>query len=822
MHKEKNMNTNLELENIVDEMIQEGILDRVEARAAGMFAGAKQMGQNVKGVFTGAPTKGYGQQYGEVKFNNRINQFLKQAQKDLAEFEAKYGADLSKTKMSEDAKATAIAQIAEIKKAIATAQERAGGTKAPAAQQAQNQQTPPSAGSEAGSTTTTTGTPAPQSAVPSPAGQSSTQQQAGGTPATAKPQGRAAVTGSGKKLNIPQKRREVKTNPNAAASATSTPHDYGKDAEEAAKAGKILNASYSPRGPYSYLIEQPQQKASKADIDKQIVSMFAKIIQKLKAKPDDKELLGLLQKLSKTTDPKAQYQILSASKRLNEHLERIAEREAKLLEEGEFTDSLKANIAGAKAGIGAVRSNLRNFGKEGPNQNAMAQAKAAKEQALINAPINNLKTKIGKNLAELNRDLKTLGFNKVDDKRFEPIKQSLDTLQKTLSAQQFGEVKTKLGDIRHGIGTFVGGAIKNSVIGAGLAAAIASGGVTNPYAAKAIAGAATSVIRDISKGDFKKDNWKGILKRAAVGAGIGLAVQGIKDFVSGTGPFANSNAAEQAPSGGGVQQSGAGDVAQSGAGGEDAYFENSLKAEAEKEAIEQRQNDLLGRIGKNNPEVAKKLGFKVDADGDLASSGSKGMALARELDNDIQQYAKTNGVSYEDAMKQVVNPKSVAAKANEIANDKFYVDDVDRVGNVTQVRCRDVAQAGAGDVPSKDLLMGSLKSIRKAEMTVKGGIARNPEVGEIFGATVKRLGDGKIFMKGFDSYKMLNAVDKFAQENNMDPQLALRKVLADTDFARKVAGSMKDVAKAASSTVANAAERGSGVFGGDVDIPDDF
>ena len=120
------MNTNLELENIVDEMIQEGILDRVEARAAGMFAGAKQMGQNVKGVFTGGPTKGYGQQYGEVKFNNRINQFLKQAQKDLAEFEAKYGADLSKTKMSEDAKTTAIAQIAEIKKAIATAQESAG------------------------------------------------------------------------------------------------------------------------------------------------------------------------------------------------------------------------------------------------------------------------------------------------------------------------------------------------------------------------------------------------------------------------------------------------------------------------------------------------------------------------------------------------------------------------------------------------------------------------------------------------------------------------------------------------------------------------
>ena len=88
----------------------------------------------------------------------------------------------------------------------------------------------------------------------------------------------------------------------------------------------------------------------------------------------------------------------------------------------------------------------------------------------------------------------------------------------------------------------------------------------------------------------------------------------------------------------------------------------------------------LGILVKNNPEVAKQLGFKVDAEGDLASSGSKGMALARDLDNDIQQYAKTNGVSYEDAMKQVVNPKAVAAKAREIANDKFYVDDVDRVG----------------------------------------------------------------------------------------------------------------------------------------------
>lgn len=676
------MNTNLELENIVDEMIQEGILDRVEARAAGMFAGAKQMGQNVKGVFTGGPTKGYGQQYGEVKFNNRINQFLKQAQKDLAEFEAKYGADLSKTKMSEDAKTTAIAQIAEIKKAIATAQESAGGAKAPVTQASpqQPQAATPTSGTEAQSPTAASGQPATDQSVPA---------QAPGAATTAvQPTGKPALSASGKTYNLPKKKQIVKKPATGTAASAAAPHDYDRDAEEYEKQKQVLNASYSRRGPYSYLIEQPQPQASKADIDKQIASMFAKIIQKLKAKPDDKELLNLLQQLAKTTDPKAQYQILSASKRLNERLERIADEEAKLLEEGEFTDSIKANIAGAKAGIGAVRSNLRNFGKEGPNQNAMSQAKTAKEQALMNAPINNLKTKIGKNLAELNRDLKTLGFNKVDDTRFKPIKQSLDTLQNTLSAQQFGEVKTKLGDIRHGIGTFVGGAIKNSVIGAGLASAIASGGVANPYAAKAIAGAATSVIRDISKGNFKKDDWKGILKRAAVGAGIGLAVQGIKDFAAGSGPFANSNAAEQAPSGGGVQQSGAGDVtqsgtgdvAQSGAGGEDAYFEDSLKAEAEKEAIEQRQNDLLGHIGKNNPEVAKQLGFKVDAEGDLASSGSKGMALARDLDNDIQQYAKTNGVSYEDAMKQVVNPKAVAAKAREIANDKFYVDDVDRVG----------------------------------------------------------------------------------------------------------------------------------------------
>lgn len=491
------MTTDLELDNIVEQMIQEGILDRVEARTAGMVAGAKQMAQNVKGVFTGGPTKGYGQQYGEVKFNNRINQFLKQAQKDLAEFEAKYGADLSKTKMTEEDKAKAIKQVEELQKAIAAAHISTGYARKevePAKTAAQ--EAPPPAGT---------------------------------TPAAKPTSARLGKTASGKSLNLPQKNKIVKK------STVPAPHDYDKDAEEAAKTGKILNASYSRRGPYSYLIEQPQQKASKADIDKQIASMFAKIIQKLKAKPDDKELLGLLQKLSKTTDPKVQYQILSASKRLNEHLERIAEREAKLLEEGEFTDSLKANLAGAKAGIGAVRSNLRNFGKEGPNQNAMSQAKTAKEQALINAPINNLKTKIGKNLAELNRDLKTLGFNKADDKRFEPIKKSLATLQQTLSAQQFGEVKTKLGDARHAVGKFVGGAIKNSVIGAGLASAIATGGMTNPYAAKAIAGAATSVIRDISKGDFKKDNWKGILKRAAVGAGIGLAVQGMKDFAAGAG-----------------------------------------------------------------------------------------------------------------------------------------------------------------------------------------------------------------------------------------------------------------------------------------------
>ena len=578
------MNANIELDDIVDEMIQEGILDRVQARTAGAIAGAKQMGQNIKGVFTGAPTKGYGQQYGEVKFNNRIIQFTKQALKDLAEFEAKYGANLEKTKMPEEAKAAAIAQIAEIKKAIATAQESSGGAKAPVAQQAPAQQTPPAGGTNAGaadgSTKPATGTSAAPAAAPSTTGQGETPQQASGAPAPATQQGRTAKTGSGKQLKLPPKNKRVKKNTKTAVPATSAMPNTGEFIGEQAKHEQILNVAYSHRGPYSYLLEQPQQKVSKADIDKQIIDMMTKAAEKLIANPNDKELLGLLQKLAKTTDPKAQYQILSAFKRLNEHLERIADEEAKLLEEGEFMDSLKANIAGAKAGIGAVRTNLKSFGKDGPKQNAMIQAKTAKDQVLINAPINNLKTKIGKNLAELNRDLKTLGFNKADDKRFEPIKQSLGTLQKTLSDQKFGEVKTKLGDIRHGIGTFVGGAIKNSVIGAGLAAAIATGGVTNPYAAKAIAGAATSLIRDFTKGNLDPKKFKdpttrrkhilGILGRAGLGVGIGLAVQGIKDYAAGTGPFANSNAAEQTPSGAGVQQSGAGDVTQSGAGGEAA------------------------------------------------------------------------------------------------------------------------------------------------------------------------------------------------------------------------------------------------------------
>lgn len=289
------MNTNLELENLVEQMVQEGILDRAQARTAGMLAGAKQIGQNVKGVFTGGTTKGYGQQYGDVKFKKIINTFIKETLNDLAKFQSKYGTKLEKTQLSRDKKRTLAKQISDTTSALSDI----GNISVHKVADKANSQ--PVKVSEK-------------------------------TPVKTRYKSRIAYVDDGKggkkKIIVPVRKTMW---------------------EE--------SLSYWKPFSYSYLLENQ-------------------------------------------------------------------------LDENRLVDAYRANVAGAKAGVGALRKNIQNVGTSKTSKNVFSVAQKTKSQYIANAPINNLKGKIRKNVRQLDNDLVALGYDKVDQTKIKNIQRLLLTVKK--------------------------------------------------------------------------------------------------------------------------------------------------------------------------------------------------------------------------------------------------------------------------------------------------------------------------------------------------------------------------------------------------------
>ena len=294
----------------------------------------------------------------------------------------------------------------------------------------------------------------------------------------------------------------------------------------------------------------PQQPAQQGGMDantqKQIQDLLTKLVDKVTQNPDDEALVNILTQLSQTTDAQQQLQILQSAKQLQEHYDMLND----IINEG-LMDTVKSVGRAVKAGTQAFKQNVQ--GKSGGN--VFQQAKQTFNNSQQNMPSENaqkkiekFKNNIGRYLAELNRDLTDLKF---DATKYPEVNKALTDLTASLQQGGIDAVDTKMDKFTHGVGKFVGGAVTNAAIFGGLNMAL---GGMNPYVAKGISGAAASVLRDIRKGNTKDK--AGMLKRALLGAGIGVTIQGAGDLISGMsgGAEGAASGASQAAMASGVDQ----------------------------------------------------------------------------------------------------------------------------------------------------------------------------------------------------------------------------------------------------------------------------
>jgi len=190
-------------------------------------------------------------------------------------------------------------------------------------------------------------------------------------------------------------------------------------------------------------------------------------------------------------------------------------------------NKLMAGVRGAGAGLKQIGKNISNIGKKGGQSVGSAYRNTFDKSMKgdLKQYIDNFKNNIGRELAESQRDMKDMKF---DPAKYSDIQKDIDKVQKTLKTDGgINAVDTKWDRFTHGVGNVVGnigGFAATAAAFTGLNAVLGSTGL-NPYAVKAISGAASSLLRDIKNDKLDK----GSVKRALIGAGIGLAVQGASD-----------------------------------------------------------------------------------------------------------------------------------------------------------------------------------------------------------------------------------------------------------------------------------------------------
>lgn len=248
-----------------------------------------------------------------------------------------------------------------------------------------------------------------------------------------------------------------------------------------------------------YEQEQPAQQLD-AKVEQQLQKSIEQLVQAVTANPQDETLINTLKQLSQTEDPQKQAQILKAAESTAKQSEQQVQEQVSL-----------PQFHRTKAALGALKDPNTSYGDE-----------KRKSQ------VASLRKIIGRSLAELDRDLKTLRY---DPAKHPEVDKVLTDVRNTVGGEGIEKVDTKFDRAVHGAGKFATGAVRNAAMFAAISGSLGAAGVANPYAAKAISGAATSVLRDLSKGQLNK----GSVGRAVLGAGIGTAIQGASELIGGAG-----------------------------------------------------------------------------------------------------------------------------------------------------------------------------------------------------------------------------------------------------------------------------------------------